>query len=46
MDIGVVGCGFVGTAVYEGLKNHHNLNNYDKNLVMLNNNNDNNFIEI
>ena len=30
MDIGVVGCGFVGTAVYEGLKNHHNLNNYDK----------------
>jgi len=30
MDIGVVGCGFVGTAVYEGLKKHHNLNNYDK----------------
>ena len=30
MNIGVVGCGFVGTAVYEGLKHHHNLNNYDK----------------
>ena len=30
MDIGIIGCGFVGTAVYEGLKSHHNLNNYDK----------------
>lgn len=30
MKIGVVGQGFVGTAVYEGLKNHHTLLCYDK----------------
>ena len=31
MNVGVVGQGFVGTAVYEGLKKHHNLFCYDKN---------------
>jgi len=31
MIVGVVGQGFVGTAVYEGLKKHHNLFCYDKN---------------
>tara|TARA_Y100000361_G_scaffold92080_1_gene82102 strand:- start:403 stop:1254 length:852 start_codon:yes stop_codon:yes gene_type:complete len=30
MKVGVVGQGFVGTAVYEGLKNHHKLLCYDK----------------
>ena len=30
MIVGVVGQGFVGTAVYEGLKNHHKLLCYDK----------------
>ena len=30
MKVGVVGQGFVGTAVYEGLKNHHTLYCYDK----------------
>ena len=31
MKVGVVGQGFVGTAVFEGLKKHHNLFCYDKN---------------
>ena len=30
MNVGVVGQGFVGTAVYEGLKKHHKLLCYDK----------------
>lgn len=30
MKVGVVGQGFVGTAVFEGLKNHHKLYCYDK----------------
>lgn len=34
MKIGVVGQGFVGTAVYEGLKNHHTLYCYDKDLQL------------
>ena len=32
MKVGVVGQGFVGTAVFEGLKNHHTLYCYDKDL--------------
>ncbi len=34
MKVGVVGQGFVGTAVYEGLKNHHTLYCYDKDLQL------------
>ena len=30
MEIGIVGQGFVGTAVREGLKEHHNVHTYDK----------------
>ncbi len=29
MKIGIVGQGFVGTAVREGLKNHYNINTFD-----------------
>ena len=29
MKIGIVGQGFVGTAVREGLKNHHTINTFD-----------------
>ena len=29
MNIGIVGQGFVGTAVYEGLKQHHKIETYD-----------------
>jgi len=34
VKVGVVGQGFVGTAVYEGLKNHHTLYCYDKDLQL------------
>jgi UDPglucose 6-dehydrogenase len=30
MEVGIVGQGFVGTAVREGLKGHHNVHTYDK----------------
>ena len=29
MNIGIVGQGFVGTAVYEGLKQYHKIETYD-----------------
>ena len=29
MKIGIIGQGFVGTAVYEGLKQHHKIETYD-----------------
>ena len=28
-QLGIVGLGYVGTAVYEGLKDHHNVNTFD-----------------
>ena len=29
MNVGVIGQGFVGTAIYEGLKQYHNLLTFD-----------------